>query len=80
MVGPPHHPSPFDLGTSSNSFTWEKFHETDSVRKRFLEDFTTAYNALTFKPNVVPESETAAAVVASAAGDEKPPEPQREKG
>ena len=42
------------------------------MRKRFLEDFTTAYNAL------VPESETAA-VVASAAGDETPPEPQKGK-
>ena len=27
--------------TSSNSFTWEKFHETGRVKKRFLEDFTT---------------------------------------
>ena len=60
---------------SSSSFTMQKFHETERVRKNFFEEFTTAYNAL------VPEA--AAAVVASAAGDDPddgaPPEPQKGK-
>ena len=60
---------------SSSSFTMQKFHETERVRKKFFEEFTTAYNAL------VPEA--AAAVVASAAGDDPddgaPPEPQKGK-
>ena len=64
--------------TTSNNFTWAKFHETDRVKKRFLEDFTAAYNALTFKPDVVPES--VAAVAASVAGEENPPEPEPQKG
>ena len=48
------------------------------MKKRFLEDFTTAYNALTFKPDPAPES--VAAVAASVAGEEKPPEPDSQKG
>ena len=64
--------------TTSNNFTWAKFHETDRVKKRFLEDFTAAYNALTFKLDVVPEA--VAAVAASVAGEEKPPEPEPQKG
>ena len=57
---------------------WENIHETDRVKRRFLEEFTTAYNALTFKPDVVPASVDAMA--ASVAGEEKPEsEPQKVK-
>ena len=66
------------LPQSNNHWPWTKFHESDRVKKRFLEDFTTAYNALTFKPDPAPES--VAAVAASVAGEEKPPEPDSQKG
>ena len=62
-----------------NQWPWAKFHETDRVKRRFLEDFTTAYNALTFKPDpAVPSGEHT--VAGSAAGEGKSePEPQKVK-
>ena len=57
---------------SSSSFTMQKFHEAERVRKKFFEEFTTAYNAL------VPEA--AAAVAASVAEEERPPQPDPQKG
>ena len=66
------------LASTNNQWPWAKFHETDRVKRRFLEEFTTAYNALTFKPDGVPASVDA--VAASVAGEEKPEsEPQKVK-
>ena len=63
------------LASTNNQWSWAKFHESDRAKKRFFEDFTTAYNALTFKP----DPESVAAVAASVAGEEKPPEPEPQK-
>ena len=63
------------LTISKEQWPWAKYHETDRVKKRFLEDFTTAYNAMTFKP----DPESVAAVAASVAEEEKPPEPESQK-
>ena len=47
------------LASTNNQWSWAKFHETDRAKRRFFEDFTTAYNALTFKPEEKPPAEVA---------------------
>ena len=61
----------------TNICCYAKFHETNRVKRRFLEEFTTAYDALTFKDGV---TASVAAVTASVAAGEKPEsEPQKVK-
>ena len=65
------------LATANNQWPWAKFHETSRVKRRFLEEFTTAYNTLTFKDGV---TASVAAVTASVAAGENPEsEPQKVK-
>lgn len=66
------------LASTNNQWPWAKFHETDRVKRRFVDEFTTAYDALTFKDVAVTAS--VAEVAASVAGVEKPEsEPQKVK-
>ena len=64
------------LASTNNQWPWAKFHETHRVNRRFLEEFTTAYDALTFKDVV---TASVAAVTASVASGEETPESEPQK-
>ena len=65
------------LTSTNTQWPWAKFHESERVKRRFLEDFTTAYDTVAFKQDVVAES--AAAVAESAAKELPVPETQKPK-
>ena len=61
----------------ASRYTMAKFLEGDRVKKRFLEDFTLAYNALVYKPDAAAAPGDAA--VAASAAVAPPPEPEAQK-
>ena len=64
------------LSSTATQWTWGQFHETERVKKRFLEDFVTSYNSMTFKQDEV----TASVAPEEAAKEGKPEsEPQKAK-
>ena len=62
------------LATTNNQWPWAKFHETSRVKRRFLEEFTIAYDALTFKDEVTVSVAEVAASVASVDNPESDPQ------
>ena len=64
--------------SSTSQYPWSKFHETDRVKKRFLDDFTTAYDTVVFKQEAVAASAAKVAESAAKEEEEKPePEPPK---
>ena len=65
-----------DALSSTNQYPLSRFLETDRVKRRFLNDFTIAYDAIVFRQDAVAAS---AAQVAESAAKEEKPEPETPK-